>query len=361
MIGDFPYDDCRIKEPEKISVIVSVYNIAAYLERSITSILRQTYGNLEIILVDDGSTDESPGILDAFAGKDERIRVIHKKNGGPSEARNAGLAQATGSCIGFVDGDDFIDACYYERMLYALQAYDADLCISRYRNVYRDRTEDDSTDRAAVLEGQEALELYIGEEDSWQIKNAVWNKLYRRHLLEDLVFPPGKWYEDILYTTALLGRTKRSVYLDRAAYNYIIDREGSIMNTGVNPRIFTDQISAYEAKTAFLEALGRPDLARLHDYHYFRRLLLLYRDFWQSQLPERKEACDRIRQLIADNGERIEKAYACREAAATEKRQMRRFRKSPGWYLACQRLQERAVTPAKAAVKRVLTRGKKQK
>ncbi|MDE5597488.1 MAG: glycosyltransferase, partial [Lachnospiraceae bacterium] len=224
------------QQTELISVIVTAYNIEAYLERSVHSICQQTYRNLEIILVDDGSTDKSGELCDRMAKEDERIRVIHKKNGGPAEARNEGMGIAAGTLIGFVDGDDYIDTDMYEKMLYAMLKEEADIAICRYRRVYHDGMRDDSIDRVILWEGQEALQYYIEERDEYDIQNAAWNKLYRRRVLDNLRFPVGKWYEDIMFATKALSNADRCVYLDSACYNYIIDREGSIMNAQVNPR-----------------------------------------------------------------------------------------------------------------------------
>lgn len=112
---------------DKISVIVPVYNVEDYLEECINSILGQTYKNLEIILVDDGSTDNSSKICDIYEKKDKRIKVIHKENGGLSSARNEGLKYRTGEYISFVDSDDFIDKTMYEKLYSAIKKYDADV------------------------------------------------------------------------------------------------------------------------------------------------------------------------------------------------------------------------------------------
>ena len=109
------------KETDKISVIVPVYNIIPYLPRCVESLRTQTYENLEILLIDDGSTDETPALCDRLATEDERIRVFHKKNGGPSSARNFGLQQAGGEYVGFVDSDDYVEADMYERLYGAIE------------------------------------------------------------------------------------------------------------------------------------------------------------------------------------------------------------------------------------------------
>lgn len=298
------------EQAQLISVIVAAYNIEAYVERGVRSICAQTYQNLEIILVDDGSADETGHICDKLAAEDKRIRVIHKPNGGLSDARNAGMAQSTGAYIGFMDGDDWIDPDMYERMFSALLGQQADAAVCRYRQVYKDHTEDGSVDRAVLFEGQEALQCYVEEREEYAIQNAAWNKLYRREILDGLSFPVGKWYEDILFTTSALARAKRCIYLDTAHYNYIIDREGSIMNTQINPRTFTDQVPAYYEKTKFLESLGRQDLARIHDYFFYKRLLLFYAQLSNRSAQQAKETyLTQIEDILRRDEPRVREAF----------------------------------------------------
>ena len=243
------------RQTEVISVAVAVYNSDAFLERAIESILNQTYRNLEVILVDDGSTDGCPEICDRYAAQDSRVRVIHKKNGGLFSSRNVGIEQASGTYLAFVDGDDWLEPDMYEKMLSCLKEQEADLAVCQYRRIYKDGTVDRSTGRLVVMEGQEILEKYLEEEESLPIQNAAWNKLYKRSILGDLTFPP-RWYEDMLYTVRLLNLPKRSVFLDQACYNYVCDRSTSIMNRGINPRIFTDLIPNLYDRSAYLRAIA---------------------------------------------------------------------------------------------------------
>ncbi len=339
------------KQRELISVIVAVYNIASYIERGVNSISRQTYRNLEIILVDDGSTDGSGEICDRLAEEDDRIMVIHKENGGPADARNVGIAAAKGNFIGVVDGDDWIDADMYEKMFSALSEQQADIAICRYRRVGRSHTQDDSRDRAVVFEGQEALQYYVEEREEYDIQNAAWNKLYRRKVLDNLQFPSGKWYEDIMFATSALSHAHRCVYLDSACYNYIIDREGSIMNTRVNPRTFTDHIPAYLEKRGFLLSVGRPDLADTHDYFFYKRLLLFYNQIKKETISDKKkylkEITDVIYKSIEQNKDRYEQIYRCSVANPNEKKKMDLFLKSPHLYWFVMQINEAVVLPLK--------------
>ena len=341
------------EQKELLSVIITAYNIEAYIERGVLSVCGQTYRNLEIIVVDDGSTDATGCILDRLAESDARIQVIHQENGGPARARNTGIARAKGSCIGFVDGDDWIDPEMYEKLFLALKDQQADLAICRYRQVSRTGTVDGSVDRAILFEGQEALTVYVEEREEFTIQNAAWNKLYRREILSDMSFPEGVWYEDIMFATEALARAKRCIYLDIALYNYIIDREGSIMNTQINPRTFTDQIPAYYEKTAFLKGLGRQDLAEIHDYFFYKRLLLFYDQLERSDRADREAYLNKIAEVIKKDRDRYAAAFGCPVADPRDGRKMQLFLKSPKRYSRRRRIEERIVIPLKVKIKRL--------
>lgn len=350
----------RIREEEQkdlISVILAAYNIAGYVERGVRSVCAQTYRNLEIILVDDGSTDGTGQLCDRLALEDARVRVIHKANGGLADARNAGLAAARGGYIGFVDGDDWIDPDMYERMLGAMREQSAEAGICRYRQVYRNHTEDGSRDRAVLFQGQEALQHYVQETKEYAIQNAVWNKLYKREILAGLSFPAGRWYEDILFTTKALSRVRSCVYLDMACYNYIIDREGSIMNVRINSRTFTDQIPAYYEKTAFLRELGRQDLADIHNYFFYKRLLLFYYQLEKAQTPDRERYREQLAQILRRDRDCYAAAFGRPEADPRDYRKLRLFLRSPARYSRRMRLEEQVVIPWKRRIKRLLGRG----
>lgn len=335
-----------------VSVIVAVYNIEEYLPRCVDSILAQTYRNLEIILVDDGSKDQSGSICDSYAEKDRRIKVIHKKNGGLSDARNAGMDAASGEYIGFVDGDDWIDPNMYEMLFSALKDKRADLAVCRYRQISRTRTLDGSVDRAILFEAQEALQVYVEEREEYAIQNAAWNKLYRKELLEGNLFPEGRWYEDIVFATEALARAGRCIYLDIALYNYIIDREESIMNCRINSRTFTDQIPAYYEKTELLRNLGREDLALTHDYFFYKRLLLFY---WElSGMEDSGGYMMRLAEILGKDRERAREAFRSQMADQRDRKKLKLFYKSPAAYCRKMRWDEQVVIPCKAKVKRIL-------
>lgn len=335
------------KQTEKITVAVAVYNSDSYLDRTIQSILNQTYKNLEVILVDDGSTDNCPAICDKYAAQDPRVRVIHKKNGGLYTSRNVGMEAATGDYLAFMDGDDWIDPDMYENLLSAIKEQDAELAVCRYKWVYQDETVDISTGNAAVFEGREILEKYLEEDDAFQIQNAAWNKLYKRSILGDLKFP-ARWYEDMFYTIQLLNKPKRSIYLDRAYHNYICDRSASIMNKGVNKRIFSDLIPNLYDRSEYLRKIGREDLALLQDYFMYKRLLIFYTQVHRSNSPEKKEYKAFLTQKIRAGKENYPAVYAIPQANPNEYRKMKIFLTSPALYNMTMWLNDRFILPIKA-------------
>ena len=266
-----------------VSVIVAVYNIEEYLPRCVDSILAQTYRNLEIILVDDGSKDQSGNICDSYAEKDRRIKVIHKKNGGLSDARNAGMNAATGEYIGFVDGDDWIEPDMYRAMYFACEKEKAQAAVCRYKQITKSGIIDGSAGNGVSLSRDEALEIYVCGDERYLIYNSVWSKLFARDLVEGMRFPVGKNSEDIMFTTRAFCRMERLVYLDEAYYNYVLDREGSIMNEKAGERRLKDEIPFWQEQIAYFREAGMPDLSDKAAYHFYRRLLFYYIDFMENK------------------------------------------------------------------------------
>lgn len=225
-----------------ISVIVPVYNVEAYLDKCISSIVNQTYRNLEIILVDDGSPDNCPAMCDAWKEKDSRIVVLHKENGGLSDARNAGMGAAHGEFISFIDGDDWIEPRFFEILQHELEAQNADVAAVQYRLCWEgDACErQNAYEHVTVYDRQTAMRLLIQN----QIKQVVWNKLYRSAQIRDIPFEKGKFHEDEFWTYQVIGRIERFAAIDYIGYDYF-QRAGSIMGAGYSPK----RLDAVEAKT----------------------------------------------------------------------------------------------------------------
>lgn len=334
-------------EQPLITVAVTIYNIKDYIPRSVNSVRNQTYGNLEIILVDDGSTDGSAELCDAYEKKDKRIRVIHKKNGGPSEARNIAIEQARGEYIAFVDGDDWIDKDMYANMYLALKKGNADLAVCAYKQVSVKHIQDPSNDTILYFDKDEALESFIKEEEEVRIQNAAWNKLFKKELLKELRFPVGKLYEEIVFTTRLLHEADRVVYLNQGYYNYVVDRVGSIMNAGVNSRIFTDQIPLYYEKRKYLQSIGREDFVNIHNFFFYKRLLLHYMELMKNKSDNYEAFCKQIKQIVKAEKEYIPAAYTTEISSKNDALKMKIFQVSPKGYYYFTELNEKYIIPQK--------------
>ena len=241
-----------------ISVVVPIYNVESYLQESINSIIWQTYTNLEIILVDDGSTDKCPQICDEFAKVDSRIKVIHKDNGGLSDARNAGLAVANGELIGFVDSDDYIHVDMFRLLYENMIENNSDISVCGVEKFWDNtsRREMLTTDYSGVLSNEQAMSSIINEDN---LKQPVWHKLYKAVLIKDIPFPVGKQHEDVFWSYRAIGRTKKVSVFSTPLYFYR-QRENSIMGNSFSLK----HLDSLEAKIQRNEYVDKhfPDLSQ---------------------------------------------------------------------------------------------------
>lgn len=216
-------------EPPLISIIVPVYKVEAYLAECLESILKQTYSNLEIILVDDGSPDRSGAICDEYARKDSRVKAYHKENGGVSSSRNYGLSVAHGDWIGFADPDDWIDPDMFEKMLAAALETNADMAICGYIFEYTTGPQKVRDWERRLLVGRDEIAKAYFKEKFF--KDFLWSKLTRRSFFENgLQFPLGMLYEDAVVTDELLQHTEVIICLPDCFYHYR-KRASSIVQT----------------------------------------------------------------------------------------------------------------------------------
>ena len=214
----------------RISVVVPVYNVENYLNECLESILQQTYHELEVILVDDGSTDRSGELCEEWKKKDKRIHVIHQSNQGLSEARNRGLEHITGKYVAFVDSDDILHPQMYEHLADALQAGQADVAICKETLFWGDKPQFKCGDRCEIRAVEDKIRLLTHMTDDWITTiDVVWNKLYKKELLEGICFPKGKLSEDVYFQIDVLLRASKAVWLDEKLYGYR-QRTGSIMH-----------------------------------------------------------------------------------------------------------------------------------
>lgn len=208
-----------------ISVIVPIYNVEKYLTKCIESIINQTYENLEIILVDDGSPDNCPIICDEYAKRDSRVKVIHKKNGGLSDARNAGLDIATGEYIMFIDSDDFVEIDMMESMMNNMIDNNVDLVVCNIKYIYDNSEKVKYNQKDKVLDKYEAMQEYIKD---GIVQAVAWNKLYKRNLINGMRYKVGKINEDEFFTYKIVDRINKIYYNSKPFYNYV-QRNTSIM------------------------------------------------------------------------------------------------------------------------------------
>lgn len=215
------------KKRPLISIIVPVYKVEQYLERCIESIINQTYKNLEIILVDDGSPDSCGIICDEYSKKDKRIKVIHKENGGLSDARNKGIENATGKYITFIDSDDYIDENYTSILYEVISKNNADMAISSHKVLYENGTIiEKATGEQSILNSKEVLNRILYDDG---IDLSAWAKLYKTDLFKNVRYPKGRVFEDAATTYKLVDLSKKIAIASFSTYNYII-RKDSISN-----------------------------------------------------------------------------------------------------------------------------------
>ncbi len=258
---------------EIISVIIPVYKVEKYLNRCIVSVVGQTYKNIEIILVDDGSPDICPKICDEWKKMDKRIKVIHKENGGLSDARNVGLSVATGYYISFIDSDDWIDKTMYYQMLSFMKKYDADIIECAFKK----------TDKYISKIKQPEMKVYEFDSVTYQRKLfdssemasiASWNKIYRKELFNDLKFPKGRIHEDLYLTPKISLKCKKIVSLNQKYY-YYYQSNNSITRSGFNKRRLDVLYSFEENRNLYLKN-NLNDLVEWCDLSYSFHLIKNY-------------------------------------------------------------------------------------
>lgn len=259
---------------KRVSVIIPIYKVEPYLKRAVDSVRRQSYSDLEIILVDDGSPDRCGAICDDYAQKDSRIKVIHKENGGLSDARNAGLDAASGEYIAFVDSDDYIAENFVETLLKELQKNDADVAMCSYGVTSSEQMDDsvftgtaESPEGSAADDGHERngsveicdrhdllSNLYDANHRDATYFIVSWNKIYKASLWEGIRFPKGKIHEDEATTYRIYDRAVRGVYIHRPLYGYFSAPESITRSKFSIKRL--DWMDALDRRIAFFENQG---------------------------------------------------------------------------------------------------------
>lgn len=218
-----------------ISVILPIYNVSDYLDRCMKSVINQTYKNIEIIMVDDGSTDDSALKCDEYKEKDDRIVVFHKENGGLSDARNYGIKRASGDYITCVDSDDFVDLDYIEYLYSLITKYNVKMSICQHKVLYSNgKVKEFGKSGEEILSSKKCLERMLYHD---VIDTSAWAKLYDRNLFSNVEYPKGKLFEDIATTYKLMLQCNEIAVGYESKYNYLVRRD-SIVNCSFNPKKF---------------------------------------------------------------------------------------------------------------------------
>lgn len=260
-----------MKKKGVISVIVPIYGVEKYLEECIESILGQTYTELEVILIDDGSPDRCGAICDRYAQADSRIIVIHQKNAGAAAARNAGLRIAAGEYLAFVDGDDYLEPDAYENLMAAMTEYNADIVQGKMRVVYVNGTELlNECDEIACFSTVEYLIHFLKD---WTCPLCT-EKLFRHHVLTDIFFEEGHRIDDEFFTYRGVMNAKKIVHIPTVVYNYR-QRASSVMNNrDTIEKKLQDIFSFLEKRNK--DVIGRfPELKTHYENYYAEYLLWL--------------------------------------------------------------------------------------
>jgi len=232
----------------KISIIVPVYKVEKYIHKCVDSILNQTFKEFELILVDDGSPDNCGNICDEYVNKDERVKVIHKENGGLSSARNAGIDIAKGEYIGFVDSDDYIEPDMYEILYKVSKENKCDIVSCSSIIHYPNRKVINGGHGIIIHNKEDAMKTML---EGKLYDEVVWVKLFKKSVIGDIRFPIGRIYEDTAFTYKVIDRARKVGAIGEAKYNYI-KHENSIMSNAIKD-IKIDAIIAYEEMYKFME------------------------------------------------------------------------------------------------------------
>ena len=258
-----------------VSIIIPVYNVEKYLVRCIESVLRQSYTNLQIILVNDSSQDNSGQICEDYAAKYPQIEVIHQVNGGLSAARNAGLERVIGEWIVFIDSDDYISAHFVKQMLDSIILHNADISICKFILDYDGSMNEDDfkkSDKFELITGREAVVRHFGKDAL--LFNLAWCKLMRASLWKDLRFPVGKINEDVFVSHYLLYNARTIVIIDAHLYAYY-QSSSSIMRSQFTLARF-DVLDGWYEGVRFFNQVAEPEFANIACRVYLSRLFDAY-------------------------------------------------------------------------------------
>ena len=286
-----------------ITIVVPCYNVEVYLDNTMYSVVNQSYENLDIILINDGSVDSTPELCERWAQKDNRIRVVHQENGGLSHARNVGISMAKGSYISFVDADDCIDKKMIEILYNLVTKYDAQISACLWENIYED---------SVIIPQKEIYEKVFGVKEAIasalkgkELSCGATGKLYETRLFDDVLFPLGVTIEDAYIIMKLYLQCEYIAFISQGLYHYY-HREGSIMHSGFSEKDF-NVIKAHEGNREIildvypeLEILVEQRIAWAY-LHVYDKLLLSTVDDRKLRKGLRKEVLKRTDIILKDN------------------------------------------------------------
>ena len=302
-----------------ISIIIPVYKVEKYLEKCIESVLKQTYTNLQIILVDDGSPDNCGKICDEYAKKDSRIEAIHKANGGLSDARNVGISKAKGRYIGFVDSDDYIKEDMYEILLNLIKKYDADVSICNLYDVI-DGNECIRNKENGIREYSriDILKEILLDKN---IQSYAWNKLYKKELFDEIKYPIGKKYEDIGTTFYLFEKCNKIVVTSEPEY-YYLKRADSLVNNVAESTIL-DYTEIIIQRYLYIKQ-NIKELRKYNNYYLAKTLITTHNDIENldnisEEMQQRyKKLYELVLEIIKSNSKDIDELFSEEQKSALE-------------------------------------------
>lgn len=297
-----------------VSVIIPVYNVRDYIRECVDNVLAQTYTELEILLVDDGSTDDSGKICDEYAAMDDRVRVIHRKNGGLSAARNSGIKECHGEYVSFIDSDDAVSPMFIESLYDMCERSGCRIAIAGIKVAGgRDGTTMEELllasghpDRSSAVEYREytahqLLDRFY-DNDRHHTITVAWNKLYKREVISDIRYPEGFVYEDEATTYAFLYNAERIAWTDEKLYFYR-NRPGSITKDSFSLKRL-DVLEAYRRRRQFYIDHGEKEYAVREEYCQLSAYLDFYHILWKK-LPDEKK----VRRELLDTYKDLYKKY----------------------------------------------------
>lgn len=290
-----------MKKDKLVSIVIPVYQVEQYIDKCLMTVTQQTYSNLEIILVDDGSKDSSPLICDKWAHKDQRIKVIHKKNGGLSDARNVGLSMAIGDYVAFIDSDDWVSTSMIEKLVTSIEDTDADMAVCQFVRVFSNGKVQKNPllgVRKQVFNRKNFLKYLL--KDS-AITNHVWRKLYKRRIIPNNVFPKGKTFEDIYAMPSIVEQCKKIVCIDDVEYFYRMNNEGIAHSASIDQ--IWDRYTAIKHAYYYTIKL-EPSLNIEADTMLVQKLVGIAKEIYDSENKTIND--DRRRKLIVDIKKNIE-------------------------------------------------------